>query len=381
MKRCCLSILLLAAMLLGGCRGEGRRMVLPCTDTLYSPSHAKGFVIMKFDSSSVIRTSIRWSKRESMQSDLFVSRHGQMPPEGFDGVVIKAPVQRVIALSSSHVAMIDTLGYIESIKGVSTPDYVSNQYVRDAYETGRVRDVGYDGNINYEVVASLHPDLVLIYGITSRESAMTGKFDELGIPYYYIADFAEHLPLGKSEWLVAIGEMFDCRQKAEEIFAGISQRYDSLRCLTSSVVSRPQVMLNSPYRDTWFVPARNSYMAHLIEDAGGHYMFDTVADAAISHPVSSESAFLALSDADFWLNPNHIRSLGQLQSENPKFASVNAVTERHVYNCTKRHTQQGGSDFWESGAVRADKVLEDMIRIFHPELLPEGDMYYFECLE
>ncbi|MBR6813941.1 MAG: ABC transporter substrate-binding protein, partial [Tidjanibacter sp.] len=77
------------------------------------------------------------------------------------------------------------------------------------------------------------------------------------------------------------------------------------------------------------------------------------------------------------LNPNQANTLDQLRAENPKFADIKAVREGNVYNCTARSTPEGGSDFWESGTLRADRVLADLIAIFHPDKAPDDGGYYF----
>ena len=41
----------------------------------------------------------------------------------------------------------------------------------------------------------------------------------------------------------------------------------------------------------------------------------------------------------------------------------------------------GGNDYYESGIVRPDLVLEDFIRILHPEVLPDNDLFYYKNLE
>ncbi|MDR1896924.1 MAG: iron ABC transporter substrate-binding protein, partial [Prevotellaceae bacterium] len=40
-----------------------------------------------------------------------------------------------------------------------------------------------------------------------------------------------------------------------------------------------------------------------------------------------------------------------------------------------------GDDFWESGIVKPDVILKDMIKIFHPELLPEHELYFYRHLK
>ena len=92
---------------------------------------------------------------------------------------------------------------------------------------------------------------------------------ELGIPYIYIGDYVEPEPLGKAEWIVAIAAICGKQAKGEAVFAEIADRYETLRdSIAQSGAARPKVMLNTPYRDTWFMPSTRSYSVRLIEDAG-----------------------------------------------------------------------------------------------------------------
>lgn len=90
-------------------------------------------------------------------------------------------------MSSSHVAMFDAIGQAKRISGVSGIDYISNPYVREHRLCGEVRDVGYDTNLNFELLAAMRPDLMLLYGVTGENTIVTGKLRELGIPYYISA--------------------------------------------------------------------------------------------------------------------------------------------------------------------------------------------------
>ncbi len=65
-----------------------------------------------------------------------------------------------------------------------------------------IGDVGYEGNINYELLLSLDPDLVLLNGVNGA-SSMESKLKELGIPFMYVGDYLEESPLGKAEWMVS----------------------------------------------------------------------------------------------------------------------------------------------------------------------------------
>ena len=114
--------------------------------------------------------------------------------------------------------MLDVLGAVDRVAGVSGIDFISNRYIQAHRDS--VGDIGFDGNINYELLLSLDPDIVLLYGVNGA-SAMEGKLKEVGIPYMYVGDYLEESPLGKAEWLVAISEIIGQRDKGIAIFRDI----------------------------------------------------------------------------------------------------------------------------------------------------------------
>lgn len=370
--------------LLNGC-GGGRTAAVSLGDTIYSPRFAEGFAILGDGESSVLSVRNPWQGAEDVEFNLFLKRSGEEPPAGFSGVVVDAPLKSVVCMSSSYVAFIDAVGAVDAVKGVSGISYITNDSIRARHARGLVRDVGYDANLNYEVVAEMRPDLVLIYGLQGDNSAVTRKLDELGIKYMYIGDYVEQSPLGRAEWIVAFGEMFDKRGVAESVFDSVRSSYEKTReeiAALSMLISsnRPKVMLNAPYKDTWFVPGDRSYMVQLINDAQGYYACAGV-DSDQSRPISGESAFVAASGSDVWLNPGQVSTKAELVVQNPKFAEIGPVQRNRVYNSNKRSTPEGGSDFWESGAVRPDIVLKDLVKILYPRCLPGYELYYYKKVE
>ena len=69
-------------------------------------------------------------------------------------------------MSSTHIAMLDAIGEVRCITGVSGIDYISNPDIQARRDS--IGDVGYEGNINYELLLSLDPDLVLLYGVNAQ---------------------------------------------------------------------------------------------------------------------------------------------------------------------------------------------------------------------
>lgn len=199
-----------------------------------------------------------WQGARGVEQQVLILRGDATAPAGFEGTVVRAPLRRVVCLSSSFVAMFDALGEIARVKGVSGIDYLSNAYVAEHRACGEVRDVGPDTNLDYELLAAMRPDAVLLYGVTGANSVAEAKLAELGIPYIYIGDYTETSPLGKAEWLVAVAELCDRRAEGEALFGRIEARYEARRAQVAAYVEerapdiacRPRVLLNTPYRDT-----------------------------------------------------------------------------------------------------------------------------------
>lgn len=364
--------------LLAGCAGGG----VPFDHTLfseviYSPTHATGFEIRGCEegNSTLIVVKNPWQGADDVEQMLLIDRDGTFNTSGTDIQRIDHDAKRIICMSSSYVAMLSTIGKHETIAGVSGINFISDKYV--AANSDKIGDVGYDNNINYEMVVALNPDLVLLYGVMGA-SGMESKLRELGIPYLYLGEYVESSPLGKAEWMVAVGEITGARDKAVEIFSTISERYTALATEVSLAAKEcKQVMLNMPYRDSWFIPSEQNYIARIIRDAGGE-PFTIAGTGNSSQPIDIEQAYIWASEADVWLNVGACNSLEELIRQNPKFADVKAVREKRVYNNNARQTTQGGSDFWESGVVRPDVILQDLVTILQGN---EGELYYYKQLK
>ena len=304
---------------------------------------------------------------------LFIARDGETAPEGFEGQVLEGDAARIVAMSSTHIAMLDAIGEVDRVVGVSGIDYISNPDIQARRD--RIGDVGYEGNINYELLLSLDPDLVLLYGVNGA-SGMEPKLRELGIPFIYIGDYLEESPLGKAEWLVALAEIAGRRAEGEKVFAEIPVRYNALKQRVAENASTPRLSCSTCHTAIrGSCPRPGSYAVRLIEDAGGDYIYKKNTGNA-STPVDMEEAYLLASAADLWLNVGMASTLGEVKAACPKFADTRCFRNGYVYNNNARTNAAGGNDYFESGVVHPELVLRDLIKIFHPELVEEDFVYY-----
>ena len=377
-------VAVLCALVFVACAGEPARSLEEFATVVYEPSYATGFDISGAEGAASTLITVRnpWQGAEGVEKRLFISREGERAPEGFEGQVIEGSAERVVCMSSTYVAMIDAIGCTERVVGVSGIDFIYNSRVREAASEGRVHDVGHDSNINFELLLTLRPDVVLIYGVAGENGVANAKLDELNIPYLYLGDYVEESPLAKAEWTVVVAEILGVRERGEELFAGIENRYLELRKrVEESATERPTVMFNTPYRDTWYMPSSRSYAVRIVEDAGGRYVYDGNHGTA-SQPIDLELAYVLTREADYWINVGQYATLEDLRRDNPRFVGAKAVREGRVYSSDRRATAKGGSDFWESAVVNPDVVLRDLVAILHPELnLVSEELTYYKRIE
>lgn len=369
-----LSLILLLALAFTGCRSKSSKLA-DFNTPLYTPEYTSGFDIRRADGrqSVLVTVTSPWQGADSVTTRLFIARDGETAPEGFDGQLLEGDARRIVAMSSTHIAMLDAVGEVGRVVGVSGIDYISNPDIQAHRDS--IGDVGYEGNINYELVLSLDPDLVLLYGVNGA-SGMEPKLRELGIPFLYVGDYLEESPLGKAEWLVALSEVVGKRAEGEKVFADIPVRYNALKKrVADNALDAPSVMLNMPYGDSWFMPSAESYAVRLIADAGGDYIYKKNT-GNVSTPIDMEEAYLLASAADMWLNVGMANTLGEVKAACPKFADTRCFLSGDVYNNNARTNAAGGNDYFESAVVHPDLLLRDLVKIFHPELVEESFVYY-----
>ncbi len=374
-------LLLIVAFVAVGCQESRPSLNLDnFTKTIYAPRYADGFRIVADPETEdrLLLIDRPWQGATSNDHHLLIVDGESEPPTDFEGAVIEGAAKRVVVLSSSSVAMFEELDAAERIVGVSGVEYISNPTIQVAYHEGKVLDIGYGANLNFEAIMVLRPDLVILYGVTGEEVSVTSKLKELSIPYIYVGDYAEESPLAKAEWLVAIAQICGATERGIEKFETIEGNYISLRDSIEPQEIRPRVMLNTPYRDIWYMPSSKSYMAQIIEDAGGEYIYKGNSSDT-TQPISLESAYALVSKADIWLNLGaSVSSAEMLKSQNPLFSEMDVVRRGEIYNTTARVTPAGGSDFWESGVVRPDLVLADLATIMRRDTTKLSSLYFYE---
>jgi iron complex transport system substrate-binding protein len=84
------------------------------------------------------------------------------------------------------------------------------------------------------------------------------------------------------------------------------------------------------------------------------------------------------SDAEVWLNTNEKTKRSQILDVDSRLENLAPYKNARIYNNNKITSEYGGSDFWESGIVHPDIILQDLRKIFTED---DDSLHYYRRLE
>jgi iron complex transport system substrate-binding protein len=345
-------------------------------------SEADRLIIRKLNGYTKVTIVDPWQGASNVSHDYYLVRRGDELPDGIDSSsAIFVPLRKIICMSTTHIAMISALGEENSIAGISGSNFPFSQSLNEKIEKGLIQDVGYEANLNKELILKISPDLVMMYGIGSESNSYTGKIKELGIQILFNADYLETDPLGKAEWIKLFGALYCKEDLAGSIFNSEADSYNELKSYISGNINvRPKVMLGLPFRDIWYISPGNSFINRLIEDAGGDYLWKNSV-SSFSMPFGIENVYMNALHADYWLNIGAVKSKDEIVVVDPRLDDLPCFRTGNLFNNNKRLTKKGGNDYWESGALHPHRILKDIAAILHPDLFDGYDLFFYRIIE
>jgi iron complex transport system substrate-binding protein len=248
------------------------QQLIATSDTI---KYAHGFSIHTVGKIKILRVFNPWEGAKGIEYKYILCHKDQQVPDSLKKwPIIPIPVKRIVCLSTTHIAVLSFLNRMNTLVGVSGPQYISDTLALKMISLGKVADVGYDQALNYEVIVSLHPDIVLAYGIQNETATQYKKLEELGIRVVLNGEYLENTPLGKLEWVKYMATFFDASAEADQKFHAIEQEYQTLTHLCDNIKTKPSVMTGLPWKGAWYVPGGESYLTKMIQDAGGKYLWN-----------------------------------------------------------------------------------------------------------
>ncbi len=342
--------------------------------------YAEGFSIDYYNNYKVVTVNSPW--QGAVEPFIYVLvQCGTPVPEGYDDEqIIEIPAASAVSLSTTYLPSFVELGLVDRLVGVDEGDFAFSPEVRERLDSGEIAEIGSGPTVNVEQALELEPDVIFTFASGSPDWDTHPVLLEAGLHVVVNSDYLESQPLGRAEWVKFIAAFFNAEAEANAIFDEVQSSYDELVEVAAGAEERPTVLANAMFGDTWYVSGGGSYAAQLIADAGGDYVWSDDTSAG-SLPLSFEEVVDRAHDADIWLNPNFWFTLVDGLAEDERYAEFTAFENGQVYNNNARVNATGGNDFGETGVLHPELILGDLINIFHPDLLPEREMFFYQQLQ
>ena len=345
--------------------------------------YATGFAIEYRSHYKVLTVLTPWPGAEEPFRYVLV-QCGTPRPSGFGRAqLIEVPVHTMAALSLTHLPHLELLGEVDSLVALSDRDRVYSARIRERIAKGKVRAVGRGTTLNIETLLELAPDLVTAVGHDQPQYNAHPLLERAGVHVALNSEYLEQSPLGRAEWLKFTAAFFNKEGTAERIFDELAQQYEAYAAKAKPiwVRHRPTVFGGELFRDTWYIPGGKSFVAQLVRDAGGTYLWaEDTHRAAV--PLDFEAVFDRAANADYWFTGRlEWFSRAAMLAENERYGSFKALRQGQVYNSNRRINGQGANDYWETGVMEPHLILADLIRILHPDWLPEHRLKYYRQLQ
>lgn len=343
--------------------------------------YAKNFSIEEFASHKEITVRNTWSGAgDHEQIYALVPRDSELPELKKGAIVVRTPVKRLAIMATVFLGPVKDLNLYDSLIGIAYLDYANDPKAHELVESGAARKIQSGTGMDVESMLMLEPDLILTSTTGNPTFDVHPQMLRAGLPVVVTASYMERHPLARTEWLKFVAAFYEKEEEADLVFDGIAERYESLVEVAAGAPSRPTVFASSPFSGVWHVPGGNSYTATALKHAGADYLWSEN-ESSGSIPLDVEVILQRAGNAEYWLNPSHHASVREMLAADERFVGFRALQEGRVFNNTLRVNQNGGNDIFERGISHPDEVLSDLIKIFHPELLPEHEFVFYENLK
>lgn len=279
---------------------------------------------------------------------------------------LKIPLQSYASLSTTHLNSLSELDVLSSMSAFSRKQDVSNSWLSKQMQEGKIASLGLAESMNLEVLLKLAPQVVFTY-LPPSDMIHKDLLERQGVVPVFVGEYLENNPLGYAEWILFFSVFFDKLEMAQKIYSGIQRRYLSLRKLASQHSREKTVLVNIPYAGTWYMPAKNGFMAGVLQDAGLKYIW-AESKQGNSLKLSFEEVLLKSEELDLWLNPSDVKSKNELLAIDSRFALLRPFQTGMIWNNNLKEVQGQTNDFFETALARPDLLLKDLMIVFHPEL-------------
>ena len=351
-----LDVLCMAILLFCSCSQRNKAVLndVDSTDSLLCTKYATGFQVK--DSAGIRLVNVGKDYHFAL-----VSTDDVEVPDGYTKV--RVPIKSTICMTALQLSNFTILDAHDVVKGLTGTKNLFNKDIQARVKDGRIVKIGMEGNFDTEMVLAANPDIIFI------SPSKRGGYDaikETGITLVPHLGYQELNPLGQAEWIKFVSMFIGKEKEANEVFAGIENRYNDLKSkVQSSKMAAPSVFSGEMHYGNWHAVGGKNYLAQIFRDAGARYVINDKETGG--EDLEFEKMYSLAANATYWRILNSYPgdfSYEALKASEPRNELFKAYKEKKVIYCNMKQTP-----YYEISPVQPDVLLKDFVAIFHPELV------------
>lgn len=274
--------------------------------------------------------------------DYLLVPDGKEAPKGLsDDITVIGQPQNIYLAATSAMSLfcaLDSLNVI-TMCGIKADDWTIDA-ARKAMEDGSIIFAGKYNEPDYETMVEKNCDLAIESTMILHNPEVQEMIENIGIPVFIDRSSYEPEALGRTEWIKLYGAMVN---KEDEAFAHFAEQTKVISDLEGEKNTGKTVAFFSVGTDgTVTVRSGNDYIANMIKEGGGDYIFadlDTGEDSSVSVSLSMEEFYNKANQADYLIYngaiENGLGSVQDLIDKSNTFADFKAVRDGNVWQVGK----------------------------------------------
>lgn len=368
-----LSILLFSFM---GCQNS--KPTIKKNSTTNEVKHATGFSLKNYDDFSIVTVSNPWPNSNKTFTYVLHKKNSTIPDSLKQFQQIQIPIKNIVVTSTTHIPSLEMLDVTDKLIGFPNLNYISSEKVRVRIDAKKIKELGSNQSLNTEALIDMQPEVIIGYGIDNTNPTLD-NLQKSGLKVVLNGDWNEQSPLGKAEWIKLFGALFDKQTLANSLFKSIEHEYTTTLSLVKNSTQKPSILAGALYEDKWYLPQGESWGAQFLANAGGNYLWQQTKGTG-SLALSFEEVIEKGLNAEFWIGPGQFTSLADLAKASENYTKFKAYKTKNIYTFSAKKGKTGGVIYYELAPNRPDIVLKDLVKILHPDLLPNHTLYFFQKL-
>ena len=274
--------------------------------------------------------------------DYLLVPDGKEAPKGLsDDITVIGQPQNIYLAATSAMSLFCALDSLDVITmcGIKADDWTIDA-ARKAMEDGSIIFAGKYNEPDYETMVEKNCDLAIESTMILHNPEVQEMIENIGIPVFIDRSSYEPEALGRTEWIKLYGAMVN---KEDEAFAHFAEQTKVISDLEGEKSTGKTVAFFSVGTDgTVTVRSGNDYIANMIKEGGGDYIFadlDTGEDSSVSVSLSMEEFYNKANQADYLIYngaiENGLGSVQDLIDKSNTFADFKAVRDGNVWQVGK----------------------------------------------